>query len=616
MHLHPGIAMSVIMHGTQLHLYKLTIPPFLVFAPRMTLPTAAEEIAMIPHPEYEPTLSHTRVGENRTKIWVSATMPLILHFLSTLTLIAVLIFYVNGNDFTLQSRSSLSNFTPRQSDITTAISSSIVICRLFAGVWASAMLWRCVFILMHKGGISLEQIHSLLTWHIHVAHREPSQGYGLLVTIILLAALPSQLSGPILTGSITWSSSHRFTKGPSMNITFFPDDAPLPLILDTGLDRYYSLGGKLAPSLASSTWKDSLADKWTMRRLLFNAPDLPINSTLNNVTLPYFSVTKLEWIKDPEFELPTSIIQSCLNNSDLNPLNDGYHATIFLLIPDVWGGAIIPTPYTGIISETRFVVARYGEPCNATPVDPSAPQPLYLPAKIGGITWDTTSTCLKFGRVTYVAGEAECKDCRVSALAIVQNDTALTVRPSKETLLAIAIMPIVMPIMNLQNNSLPNTGDVDWYVTQQLIRSYAASWTFFADAWMNMLSTDVQIPIPTSRANVLLWRAGLWLGLNLLFTLSGLLFLFTQRKSGQQLIGNPPLTALLLDTSQVLHERERAFCNFSTLTEGDEGIGYLHLTRNWAQGGHMYVENSSRTRLDRTTCGTPQGRLESGHDSL
>lgn len=153
-------------------------------------------------------------------------------------------------------------------------------------------------------------------------------------------------------------------------------------------------------------------------------------------------------------------------------------------------------------------------------------------------------------------------------------------------------MPIVGAAMNLQNNSLPPAYcNLDGYVTELLIRSYAASWT--AIGYMSnssLLSTDTRVAIPTSHANVMWWRVGLWLYLNLVFTFSGILFLFIQYKSGQRMVGSPSLAALLLDTSEILHTRDRALCNFSTLTKDDKDLGYLCLRRDQAQGGHRHVE--------------------------
>src|SRR5258707_15022121 len=107
-----------------------------------------QETDAIPHPDsestslvslVEPTESssnatddlgiHTRTEENRTKVWLWALTPLILHLLSALILTAILTailnFRIDKHDFNLQSRRALTNFTPLQSDVTTAVSGGV-----------------------------------------------------------------------------------------------------------------------------------------------------------------------------------------------------------------------------------------------------------------------------------------------------------------------------------------------------------------------------------------------------------------------------------------------------------------------------------------------------------
>lgn len=152
--------------------------------------------------------------------------------------------------------------------------------------------------------------------------------------------------------------------------------------------------------------------------------------------------------------------------------------------------------------------------------------------------------------------------------------------------------------MVIQNVSLPKAfNNLNGYVSELLARSYSASWTLLTDtftfAGTDGLATDVQIAVLTSRADVLWWRVWLWLSINLMFTLSGLLFLFVHRICNQPLIGNPSMAALLLDATDVLHRRHRALCNFSTLVGEDKGTGYLHLQPK-AIGTHRsvkFVEN-------------------------
>ena len=326
-----------------------------------------------------------------------------------------------------------------------------------------------------------------------------------------------------------------------------------------------------------------------MKRVIHNLADIPINSTLDNVTLPYFSITELKWVDEPMEELPKAVALALDDSSDQNPFNrSGYALSgVFALIPDAWGiNETLPSSYGGIIKENRTVFGLlFRDSDSSCPPSPVAKLPPLF-ERIGA--------CVALGQVTYVAGGAECRNCRVSSPLTVQNDSVLTVSPSMDTLAAIGMMPMTGAMMALQLVSLPLiTDNLDVYVTELLIRSYAVSWTYATIATLNsppILSTDAQIAIPTSRATVMWWRVWLWLFLNLLFSASGFLFLITQRVSGQRLVGSPPLAALLLDTSGILHKRDRAFCDFSTMTKDDKGFGYLLFGRDTVQGGHRHVE--------------------------
>jgi len=116
----------------------------------------------------------------------------------------------------------------------------------------------------------------------------------------------------------------------------------------------------------------------------------------------------------------------------------------------------------------------------------------------------------------------------------------------------------------------------------------------------NLLVTNVRIAVPTSRANVLWWRIWLWLLLNVMFTLSGLLFLVIQSRCSQPMIGSPSMAAFLLDTTEVLHKRNRALCSFSMLLEDDKDIGSLHLPRNTMDGTHKRVEVVEDWKMDQS----------------
>jgi len=554
------------------------------------LSTDPDEEAFAPNDDAK----HTRTGvDDRTTI--RAILPLALHFLIVLVILAILRNHIDKHHYNQEKRFSLSGFTPLQSDMTTLISSGVAFYRLCAAIWSGAVLWRCIFILLGNGGITLEKIDTMLTWQIYRPPRLlPSQ---VLISIILLTAFSPHVSGPILTGSITWSSSYRLVVAPASEcVTGIPGDQPQG---DTNA-TFDSFNNTLASGFASTAWLNSPQDERSMKRVIDSVAHLPINSTLNNVTLPYFAISKLEWIRDPMTEIPQTL--AALNRSEI--LFKSRSTGLFALIHE---DGLCVDPECSIISEKQVVVGIFSiaglpRPSGAYSTvgpyprrAPLAPGPCAssslfgdLPANIGFTAAD--DMCLIFGHVTYVAGAAECRDCRISSRITVQNDTALAVLPSMQVRSVIDMMPVVGETMVLQNNSLPRAyNNLNRYVTELLIRSYAASWTHFRKSTnMTSLSTEVKIAIPTSCASVLWWRVWVWLSLNMLFTLSGIFFLAVQKCSGQRLMRNPQLAAFLLDTSEVLHERDRAFCDFSSLTKDDEDFGNLHLVGHRGEG-HKHV---------------------------
>jgi len=553
-------------------------------------PLVEPEISSNTTPELD---IHIRNGENRTKTWLLAITPLILHLLSVLILTIFLEFRVDGHHFNLHSREALTNFTLLQSDITTAVSSGVTTVRFFVTMWSATTIWRCIFILMENDGITLQQIDTLLTCQFRFLPRlNSSQKIGFLVSIILLLSFPCQLSGPILTGSITWTSSNDFIEGSdrdrvTVGYTAYRSPRQFPLNFSDAEFGIYLVGAQIASGYAVNAWQGSRDDRRTMKRVILSASSLPINSTLKNITLPYFAISNVEWIKDPITELPPVILNSFTSITDWNPFFPGRNLIgppgTFAIIPSAWG--VASPPYDGIVTETRYIAGIFTL---------NQQQPFGdLPPNIGQNSYTSVSGSIIYGRITYVAGAAECSNCRISSVQTVQNDTELTVSPNNATMYAIGMMPMVGAMMALQNLSLPGCyNNLDEYVTELFIRSYGAAWSVIAsktEFTPETLDTDVQIAVPTSRANVAWWRVILWLSLNLMFTISGLLFLVIQVTCDQPLIGNPSMAALLLDTTEVQHKRNRALCDFSTLVADDKDFGYLYLRRTKA-GTHKRVQ--------------------------
>ena len=359
----------------------------------------------------------------------------------------------------------------------------------------------------------------------------------------------------------------------------------------------------MAAGLAGTAWQGSRNDERTMKRVIRAVEQLPINSNLDSVMLPYFAITKLDWIKDPTTQLTQELLQSIAIKSNWNPFNSSYNPPgTFALVPENWDALTPPTsPYSGIISETRLLVVRYGSGLSKPSPSCSRASPFGdLPGGIGIHSVPQTPgsntpyivvgdniaiSCYVYAWVTYEAGAAQCKNCRISSWLTVQNTSNLTVEPDLTTAYALGMMPMVGSLMVQQNVSLPRAfGNLDKYVTELLIRSYGAAWMFITDE----MSGENNLR-PDGNTNV----TGKWLvverlAFNMLFTLLGVVFMVIQSCSDQPLVGDPPVAAFLLDTTRVLHRGGRAFCNFSTLVKEDKNIGILHFRSQ--PGEHKQVE--------------------------
>lgn len=301
-------------------------------------------------------------------------------------------------------------------------------------------------------------------------------------------------------------------------------------------------------------------EKGILKRALPSTAGLNINSTIANVTLPFFSVTSLEWILDPMSTLPLDQIDVC-NSSNLrlsvseesNPLRP-LSGTLALIPDTAWSPRPFPPP--SIVSETRTLVLRtsyLAQPINRPCRRNNSSVFKNLPPTMGFI--QRNSFCFAFAKVTYSAGVGLCMNCRISSYATVQNDTALSLREDPMTTEALRLMPEITLSLILIGSLVPSNQDnVDDYVIDMLGRSYAGAWTALTDS-LNYLTppmTSKFTPaLPSLKALVDLNRVYAWLGIQMLVTLIGIIFLLVQAETKYRLVGDTGLAAFDLDTTNV-----------------------------------------------------------------
>lgn len=503
--------------------------------------------------------------------WTNTLWSLVLHCLVSLGIAGSMIYYVDGRYFNITERrpwvpladgttERLTQYVPLQSDVTTFLSGSLVVLRLIAASWAGSLCWRGAFVLMERTGLRRRDLDWMLSYGIFTPFAYTRHSLVFCIGGIMLVTLFAQATSPLLTGSITWAPSSRLAELASnsavkvsvalnLNPRWWSDYA--------GWDLRRKWTVLQAAGICNTAWGGGF-ERGVLKRVLPSTSGLNINSTIANVTLPYFSVNSLEWILDPMGTLSLDEIDVFNNpklnvSDDMNPLRPTSGTLAFL--PDTaWSPRPFPSP--SIVSETRTLVLRTSfiakesdYPCGRN--NSSAFKS--LPPTMGFVRHG--SFCFAFAKVAYSAGVGLCTKCRLSSHTTVRNDTALTLREDPMTTEALRLIPEVALTLILITGFPYNRDNADDYVIDMLGRSYAGAWTALTD-YLNYLTpplTSTFSPsLPSLQALVDQKRVYAWLGIQMLVTLLGIIFLLMQAETTYRLIGNTGLTAFDLNTTNVV----------------------------------------------------------------
>lgn len=512
---------------------------------------------------------------NKCVAWGSAFWPLMVHGILTIAITCFMLVYVNDRHFNIDSRKPLvpladgtmvqwPRYEPLQSDITTILSSLLAILRLITACWLGPLVWRCAFILLEKTGLRVKQLSRMITYGIPIGLRHGERVISSIILVMLVIVLPVYVSAPVLTGSITWMPS---THNPERLTDSVIDIPGSNNFADLWLWWRGDSGRKevadRAAALSFVVWGRETQND-AIKRILLPAARLGVNSTLTSVLLPYFSITELDWVEDPANTL-TSDQLSVFNVTcpklaqvtGLCPLGDGYTGAIpgtLALIPDPpWPNATSSSTFSG-----KRLMAMHTSDYSLADIfssgrcsQPNLPISEAFPPNIGIYADPDYYACWAFAWVTFTAGAGVCQECRVSSYATVQNDTALVLKEDTLTSNALQIMPNVITSMMETNSSNvgPSWDNINDHVIGLLTRSYGASWMALTGGLSPSDSTTYSVSPPSSLASVHFTRVYIWLGLQCLVTISGILFLYVQFRSGSPIIGDTTLAAFFLDSS-------------------------------------------------------------------
>ncbi|KAG8757108.1 hypothetical protein FRC11_004794 [Ceratobasidium sp. 423] len=481
--------------------------------------------------------------------------------------------YVGGHHFNVSERTppvqviggtQVASFLPMQSDIVTFLSSIIAILKCALAAWAASLCWYVALFLMERRGLARRNLRALLEYGL-LAPSAYSKDWSTLISgALLLAILAANLSSPILTGSISWVPSNRPVHGLVAPIPFGDVEDGTLTELPSG---YYDLSTDREEKVMLSITRIGLGwgretEKGVVKRVSRVVEALAINSTIENVTLPYFQVHSIRWIEDRneipairDGATPMDLIRAHL---EMFPtVVDGIGLGFALLVPNITTNWTSDPVEPTTIHDTRLFILCHtyqGRYYNST-LTQDLPPNTYKP-------YDSLSY-YAFAWVTFSAGVGRCREfsCVVESTSTIRNSSLIELEPHTLTFQALSLAQAVGVHLAKQNSSLPYLwNNINDYVEALLVRSYSASLVVMNEAFMTSVNPTRYIPsVHSLFADVDQKRVYLWLGIQLLVSLLSVLFLIIQSHlSKYPKIGSTTLTAFYLDTIDIPGEVDKS----------------------------------------------------------
>jgi len=428
----------------------------------------------------------------------------------------------------------------RASDITTFISGALVAVRLVTNCLAGIFAWKCAFLLLEKSSLDLRQFNMIMSYHVPWSMGLQSGKLCQLVKIILLLMLPSTFVAPLLSGAIDWRSVSVLVDAGLVDITLQAPDPDNWSWYQFNVDVREKLADR-ATGISALAWSSiEHNDANGCRHVVPINPNLPVNSVVENATVPCINVHNITWYESSPPQYVLDVLDDPRNISLTgDEFETFYRGNAILFDRTRWIGVNHrpfppPSRFTGektiavvvggnwtACSKTSKIELMFGLPADAV-------VGVELPINVAG------PTCAMVGTVKFTAGVVKnVKSTYISRRVIevrdIPDQLILADRWVTEVLY---LMPDVMTRVSLMNaTSLVTWKNLDSYVESLIRYSYMATWDamdyIFDETTRPPLKA--QRPVPMLEASISTVRVLSWLGMQLLLGLAGLLVLYMQQ---------------------------------------------------------------------------------------
>lgn len=547
-----------------------------------------------------PTRHHCIYRRDQRGIWHIVTNYWILpvHFLSSVALATTLLSYIDNRLFLIDTSSSDTppSVVPiSQTDFATLLSLSVTTVRTLTGAWLTLTGWRLAFIILELEGMDLKSFSRLVCYRVP-PKRSASWRLLLCLWTVFLISAPVQFVSPLVTGAVSWNPDLAIDVKQQVNVTHPGNTPGYRNHQGYSNSRFFAVIQGFALSTLAATTNFSVSTQHISRRRLPSLRTLPTNSTLGEVSLPYLHIEDLKWIKDgddisPHMDLFRNITSnpkfdlSLINEERTNPYFHGGEPGRVVIAYDTPWQPEESYPDPKVARGTRYVIvsSTRRESCD----DPNADSPFgalpslfHYDARTGTSRFNDNDdpACYVIARMTYTAGVWTCRDCLMSPGGIVETSLVTgLVEPDPLAEQALRMTPDVLSLMitSYSWKDWIKPDNLDNYTKGMLLVAYQACWNALANVFSEestFRQTSLSLPYPVLRASIIKWRVWVWLLLNCLLTLSGLIVVWLQKETLAKTVRNPELSVLLLDTKQIIEKGTPGLCNAVKVAEDDNQL--------------------------------------------
>lgn len=526
---------------------------------------------------------------------------------------------IDGRDFWTASPPSLGKRIQErglyQAEINGFVSALLVLIRLLASCSSSLLIWRLIYILLEKSGLTIAELCRManqkipITPHLGSRSQFSWSSFAIIVTVLLW---PPFVAAPLANSSLNWIPSTRSNALPSQSYkisTFIntTDD------LNGFMYAHIIMPSVLRASLMVSQECDYafLALKESqipLRRYIYGASPYINESGEGKMVLPYFKVENITWL-----DAPDGVDLSNLDNASMlsQSITPGLHrvGTVGFLKETKWKfDEAIPSykasQFNTFEGRKNISIFASGVGVDERLEDGSTPTE-QTPCPKHGYILANMPPVKAFEVQLYVGSEWRAKRCyllaevSIKAGAYPDRRTNITqIGSSNKMNMAVPLDPTdaepvlspdgsILPVLDMMSDVARLMTDMDltpqWqkdntidnYVAGMLTTAYHATWSAMPMANNNETISMVPVEL-VIRARISRTRLYIWLVMNSTLAVAAIITAAASCMAVKaNMVRNTTLAAITLGLGHVAHTSNSGLCNAADLNKDDHALGRM-----------------------------------------